>query len=76
MEDELHRVDAIRQAAWNERLVRGPTAELHGEEAEGKESMKKNEGKDGTYVVVNTGTLSPSPIMLSNGIWKTLITEP
>lgn len=77
VEDELHRVDAIRQAAWNARLVRGPTAELRGEEAEGKESTKKNEGKDGTYVVVNTGTLSLSPpIALFNGIWKTLITEP
>jgi len=77
VEDELHRVDAICQAAWNEHLVRGHTAELHEEDAEEKESTKQNEGKDGTYVIVHTGTLSPSPtITLTNDIWKTLITEP
>ena len=61
VEDELHRIDAIRQAAWNEHLVRGPATELHEEEAEGKEKTKQNEGMDGTHVVVNTGILSPSP---------------
>lgn len=76
VEDELHRVDAIRQAAWNQRLVRGPTAESHEEEAKEKKDAKQNEGMDGTYVVVNTGTLSPSPLItLTNDIWKTLITE-
>ena len=76
VEDELHRIDAIRQAAWNERLVRGPTTEQH-EEVEGKESTKQNVGKDETYIVVDTGKLGPSPpITLPNGIWKTLITEP
>lgn len=75
VEDELHRIDAIRQAAWNERLVKGSTAELHEEEAEEKENAKQNEGKDGNYVVVNTGTLSPPPITLTNGLWKILITE-